>query len=33
MLNEKWLKNQWVEQYERGKYRLTDYGKVVVDVF
>ncbi len=30
---EKWLKKQWVEQYERGKYRLTDYGDVVVEVF
>ncbi len=30
---DKWLKKQWVEQYERGKYRLTDYGKVIVDVF
>ncbi len=30
---EKWLKKQWVEQYERGKYKLTDYGEVVVEVF
>ncbi len=30
---EKWLKKQWVEQYERGKYKLTEYGRVVVEVF
>jgi hypothetical protein len=30
---EKWLKNRWVKPIERGKYELTDYGMVVVEVF
>ena len=30
---EKWLKKQWVEPAGRGKYELTEYGKVVVEVF
>jgi len=30
---EKWLSEKWVEPKERGKYELTDYGKVVVEVF
>lgn len=30
---DKWLKKQWVRQTERGKYRLTEYGEVVVEVF
>jgi hypothetical protein len=30
---EKWLSEKWVEPIERGKYELTDYGKVVVEVF
>jgi hypothetical protein len=30
---EKWLSEKWVEPVGRGKYELTDYGKVVVEVF
>ena len=30
---EKWLDKQWVELKERGRYELTDYGQVVVEVF
>jgi hypothetical protein len=30
---EKWIANGWVRQKGRGRYELTDYGKVVVEVF
>ena len=30
---EKWLSEKWVEPKERGKYELTEYGMVVVEVF
>jgi hypothetical protein len=30
---EKWLKEQWIEPSGRGKYELTEYGRVVVEVF
>jgi hypothetical protein len=30
---EKWLDEKWVEPKGRGKYEITNYGKVVVEVF
>ena len=30
---EKWICEKWVEPVGRGKYELTDYGRVVVEVF
>ena len=30
---DKWMENGWVEAVGRGKYALTDYGEVAVEVF
>ena len=30
---DRWIANKWVQRTDRGKYEITEFGKVAVEVF